>query len=57
MAKKKCSITVAGGGSTFYTRYRIDALRSIWTDSQFVPSKFYDNDAETRNSLKHVRSI
>ena len=56
MAKKKYSITAAGGGST-YTRYRIDVLDHM-DRFQSVPSSFMITMQRDRKQLqKHVRSI
>ena len=57
MAKKKYSITVAGGGSTF-TPGIVLMLLDHMTDSQFVPSSFMITMQRDRKQLqKHVRSI
>ena len=56
MAKKKYSITVAGGGSTFTPGIVLMLLDHI--DSQFVPSSFMITMQRDRKQLqKHVRSI
>ena len=58
MAKKKYSITVAGGGSYIYTRYRIDAFRSYGQ----IPNSFHQvllitMQRDRKQLQKHVRSI